>query len=160
MLLWWWSAFVPMLLPLHGHGVHWRVWCLARYFPLRSDRLHRVSMLQKHYTHTMASTKSPSTSVSTATLMVVLMLVICEANLVAGSHFTVWSGPGCSNQATTHSNCGCNFIRYHGGYRFEYTGQTAALYNQPNCQGVAHTRLNNNAEGCHSFGWKSIFIQC
>nr|1C01_A Chain A, ANTIMICROBIAL PEPTIDE 1 [Macadamia integrifolia] len=76
------------------------------------------------------------------------------------SAFTVWSGPGCNNRAERYSKCGCSAIHQKGGYDFSYTGQTAALYNQAGCSGVAHTRFGSSARACNPFGWKSIFIQC
>ncbi|KAL4191273.1 hypothetical protein AMTRI_Chr07g79760 [Amborella trichopoda] len=62
--------------------------------------------------------------------------------------------------AERYSKCGCSSIHKNGGYDFVYNGQTSALYNQDNCEGVVHTRFGSGASDCSPFGWKSIFIQC
>ncbi|OVA19908.1 Antimicrobial protein MiAMP1 [Macleaya cordata] len=110
----------------------------------------------------MASPKSSSVlAISSMVLvMVPMMLMVFGPDPVSGSHLTIWSGPGCNNRAVRYSNCGCSSIAENGGYEFAYTGQTAAVYNQPSCMGVAHTRFNSNARSCDPVGWKSIHIQC
>ncbi|ERN04795.1 hypothetical protein AMTRI_Chr07g79770 [Amborella trichopoda] len=97
--------------------------------------------------------------VSTIALVAILAMALATSP-VRASHFTVWAGPGCNNRAERVSKCGCSAIKQKGGYQFVYTGQTAALYNQGNCQGVAHTRFGSGASSCSAFGWRSIFIQC
>ncbi|OVA04680.1 Antimicrobial protein MiAMP1 [Macleaya cordata] len=93
-------------------------------------------------------------------LIMALVFVALVTETANASSLTVWSGPGCNNRAERYSKCGCSAIKQHGGYEFVYNGQTAALYNQGGCSGVAHTRFNAGARACSPFGWKSIFIQC
>ncbi|KAI3987781.1 hypothetical protein MKX01_028515 [Papaver californicum] len=100
---------------------------------------------------------SSSNFVSIAIMALVFALVSDFAN---ASSMTVWSGPGCDNNGQIIRSCGCSSINLRGGYSFIYNGQTAALYNEGGCRGVAHTRLNADTRMCSGFGWKSIFIQC
>ncbi|KAK9145852.1 hypothetical protein Sjap_005755 [Stephania japonica] len=92
--------------------------------------------------------------------LVLIVALVMTTNVANASSFIAWSGPGCNNRAVQYRNCGCSNINEHGGYTFTYNGQTAAMYNQPNCNGVAHTRFNSGARSCAAFGWKSMFIQC
>ncbi|GLJ27560.1 hypothetical protein SUGI_0540630 [Cryptomeria japonica] len=77
-----------------------------------------------------------------------------------GSSFTVWSGPGCNTQGLRFSNCGCFSIPFHGGYEFEYGGQSVALYNSDACQGAIDTQFGASASGCTGFVWNSISVLC
>ncbi|ERN04793.1 hypothetical protein AMTR_s00140p00093980 [Amborella trichopoda] len=97
--------------------------------------------------------------VSTIALVAILAMALATSP-VSASSLTVWAGPGCNNRAERYSKCGCSGIHLKGGYEFVYNGQTAALYNQPDCKGVAHTRFGSGARSCNAFGWKSMFIQC
>ncbi|CAA7396470.1 unnamed protein product [Spirodela intermedia] len=96
-----------------------------------------------------------------ATLVVaIIVLLACTVTPAAASYMTVWQGPGCNNHAERYSVCGCSTINLRGGYEFVYQGQTAAVYNQRGCVGVASFRFRGSARGCTPFGWQSIFIQC
>ncbi|GLJ27559.1 hypothetical protein SUGI_0540620 [Cryptomeria japonica] len=77
-----------------------------------------------------------------------------------GSHFTVWSGPGCNTQAFRYSDCGCSNFSFQAGYEFVYEGQTAFVYSAPSCQGTADAHFDNSASGCTGIPWTSVFIQC
>ncbi|KAK9145853.1 hypothetical protein Sjap_005756 [Stephania japonica] len=103
----------------------------------------------------MAFTKS-----STAILAMLLIAALAMTDVANASSFIAWSGPGCNGRAVQYRRCGCSNINEHGGYEFVYNGQTAAMYNQPNCNGVAHTRFNSGTRSCRGFGWRSMFIQC
>ncbi|OVA19905.1 Antimicrobial protein MiAMP1 [Macleaya cordata] len=107
-----------------------------------------------------ANKNSITSSIVYVFIMAVLFVSLMSGEFANASYMTVWSGPGCNNFAERYSNCGCTAINQHGGYEFVYQGQTAALYNQDGCQGVAHTRLHSDAGQCTGFGWNSIFIQC
>ncbi|KAL5976040.1 hypothetical protein ACLOJK_020370 [Asimina triloba] len=90
-----------------------------------------------------------------------VILALATTSRVEGSSFTAYSGPGCSGNSEQLNLCGCSNIGdFRSGYEFSYTGQTAAVYNQLGCDGVAHTRFSSSASGCTPFGWQSIFIQC
>jgi hypothetical protein len=78
------------------------------------------------------------------------------------SDFIAYPGPGYTGQAVDLNACGYNRIPdgYNGSYRFQYTGQTAAAYNNPDAVGVAAFRFNGNAEQDTPYGWHSVWIQC
>ncbi|RZC43408.1 hypothetical protein C5167_036358 [Papaver somniferum] len=103
--------------------------------------------------------KNPSSNFVSIAIMA-LVFVALVSDFANASSITVWSGPGCNSSGQIIRNCGCSDINLRGGYSFIYNGQTAALYNEGGCRGVAHTRLNADARMCSGFGWKSIFIQC
>ncbi|KAK9122361.1 hypothetical protein Syun_019978 [Stephania yunnanensis] len=103
----------------------------------------------------MAFTKS-----STAMLVMVLLAALVMTDVANASSFIAWSGPGCNFRPIQYRNCGCSNINEHGGYTFTYNGQSAAMYNTVNCQGVSHTRFSSSVSSCSAFGWKSMFIQC
>ncbi|KAL6005821.1 hypothetical protein ACLOJK_006394, partial [Asimina triloba] len=102
----------------------------------------------------MAFIKSTSFSL----VLLAMVLLALAASHVEASSFTGFSGPGCGGNSERLSRCGCSNINRRAGYRFTYTGQTAALYNRPGCSGVVHTRFGSSASGCTPFGWQSIFI--
>ncbi|RZC90284.1 hypothetical protein C5167_030994 [Papaver somniferum] len=108
----------------------------------------------------MAAYNKNSSSNFVSIAIMALVFVALASDFANASSITVWSGPGCSNNGEIIRQCGCSAINLRGGYNFIYNGQTAALYNEFGCTGVAHTRLNGDAEMCSGFGWKSIFIQC
>ncbi|KAL5976039.1 hypothetical protein ACLOJK_020369 [Asimina triloba] len=94
-------------------------------------------------------------------LLAMVILALATSSRVEGSSFTAYGGPGCSGNSEVLNLCGCSDIGdFTSGYEFSYTGQTAALYNQPGCEGVAQSRFGSSASGCTPFGWQSIFIQC
>ncbi|KAI3834703.1 hypothetical protein MKX03_000312 [Papaver bracteatum] len=103
----------------------------------------------------MAANKN---SLSMLFMALVLMAVVSE--LANASSLTVFGGPGCRGGAARYDRCGCSSFSLSGGYQFVYTGQTASMYNQAGCRGVSSFGFNANANGCHSIGWRSIFIQC
>ncbi|XP_058111902.1 receptor-like protein 6 [Magnolia sinica] len=85
-----------------------------------------------------------------------MALLVLGSNHAHASSFTAYAGPGCSGNSEQLNRCGCSNINRRGGYVFTYTGQTAAMYNQAGCTGVAHTRFGSSARGCSPFGWQSI----
>ncbi|MFI1586153.1 MiAMP1 family antimicrobial peptide [Embleya sp. NPDC020630] len=77
------------------------------------------------------------------------------------SRFESYSGRNYTGSASTTDACGCSNIPYAGSYIFEYGGQTARVYKQKNCRGVAdHDLTGNERDGGTVHGWKSIFILC
>ncbi|KAL6005819.1 hypothetical protein ACLOJK_032076, partial [Asimina triloba] len=82
-----------------------------------------------HFTDQMAFIKSTSFSL----VLLAMVLLALAASHVEASSFTGFSGPGCGGNSEQLSRCGCSNINRRAGYRFSYTGQTAALYNQPGC---------------------------
>lgn len=100
------------------------------------------------------------TSVSAAMLAGALLL---GSGTATASSFLSWSGPQNTGSAKEVFACGCNNIddNHKAAYRWTYTGQTAALYNEANCRGqVHHTLPRSSTESRHAFGWKSIFFHC
>ncbi|KAI3924612.1 hypothetical protein MKW92_001285 [Papaver armeniacum] len=109
----------------------------------------------------MAAHNNKSSSSNFVSIAIMALLFVALVNNFANaSSMTVYNGPGCDNGGYIITDCGCSSIFAHGGYNFNYGGQTAALYNEDWCTGVAHTRLHGNAGMCSGFGWQSIFIQC
>ncbi|KAI3887579.1 hypothetical protein MKX03_012966 [Papaver bracteatum] len=108
----------------------------------------------------MAAYNKNSSSSLVSIAIMALVFVAVVSDFANASSITVWSGPGCNNNGQIIDRCGCSPLDRQGGFSFVYNGQTAALYNEGGCTGVAHTRLNGDAEMCSGFGWKSIFIQC
>ncbi|KAK9145580.1 hypothetical protein Sjap_005483 [Stephania japonica] len=78
------------------------------------------------------------------------------------SHLVVYSGHYYTGDSEDIGACGCTNIPYHGSYKYYAEGQSTRLYNQGDCQGVAHTTLstNQNSEMETGFGWNSAFIVC
>ncbi|KAI3937617.1 hypothetical protein MKW92_023234 [Papaver armeniacum] len=103
----------------------------------------------------MASSKN---SLSVLFMALVLMAVVSE--LANASSLTAYGGPGCAGRRVRLDGCGCSNIVFRNGYEFVYTGQTANMYNQADCQGVSNFRLNANASRCSPFRWRSVFIRC
>lgn len=95
------------------------------------------------------------------TILLALLVLGMMAQSSEASTFVFWAS-GCSGTQATLNACGCSTIPSNtkGGYRFTYTGQTAAAYNSAGCTGVAHTRFNANTGQCSALGWQSVFIQC
>ncbi|KAI3981640.1 hypothetical protein MKX01_006365 [Papaver californicum] len=103
----------------------------------------------------MALTKN---SLSVLFMAFFLMAVVSE--FAEASSLTVYGGPGCAGRRIRLDGCGCSNIDFRNGYVFVYTGPTANMYNQADCQGVSNFAFNANATRCTSFGWRSTFIQC
>ncbi|MEU5699621.1 MiAMP1 family antimicrobial peptide [Streptomyces aurantiacus] len=78
------------------------------------------------------------------------------------SSFLSWAGPQNTGSAKEVFACGCNNIDpgHKAAYRFTYTGQTAAMYNESNCQGTVHHTFRGSQESRDGFGWKSVFFHC
>ncbi|MGW1714426.1 MiAMP1 family antimicrobial peptide [Streptomyces sp. NBC_00075] len=78
------------------------------------------------------------------------------------STFLSWEGPQNTGSASQVAACGCNNISpaHKAAYRFTYTGQTAAMYNEPDCQGLVHHTFRGSQESRDPFGWKSVFFHC
>ncbi|KAI3960742.1 hypothetical protein MKW92_017353 [Papaver armeniacum] len=91
-------------------------------------------------------------------MALVLMAVLSES--ANASSLTAYGGPGCAGRRLTSDGCGCSNIVFRNAYEFVYTGQTAKMYDQADCQGVSNFSFNANARRCSPFGWRSVFIQC
>ncbi|MEU9980583.1 MiAMP1 family antimicrobial peptide [Streptomyces sp. NPDC050856] len=99
------------------------------------------------------------TAVTSAAMTTVLAL---GTGTAFASSFLSWEGPQDTGRARELSACGCSNIdpNFRAAYRFTYTGQTAAMYNEPNCRGTSHYTFRGNASSKQPFGWRSIFIHC
>jgi hypothetical protein len=99
------------------------------------------------------------TAVSATTLAAALVL---GTGTSFASSFLSWSGPQNTGSAKEVHACGCNNIdpNHKAAYRFTYTGQTAAMYNEPDCRGLVHHTFRGSKESVHGFGWKSVFFHC
>ncbi|MFD5897386.1 MULTISPECIES: MiAMP1 family antimicrobial peptide [unclassified Streptomyces] len=88
-------------------------------------------------------------------------LVLGSGTAIASS-FLSWSGPQNTGSAREVFACGCNEIDpgHRAAYRFTYTGQTAAMYNEEGCRGKVHTTFRGSQESRGAFGWKSVFFHC
>ncbi|RZC75461.1 hypothetical protein C5167_050938 [Papaver somniferum] len=91
--------------------------------------------------------------------LLVLFLVFAALVTANASTFTAWNGPGCTGNRDVY-RCGCNNIRYHGGFSFDYTGEHARFYSRSGCRGSILARFTRDRRQCSSFPWGSIFIAC
>ncbi len=89
-------------------------------------------------------------------------LVMGSQAAAFASDFIAYPGPGYSGKAIDLSACGLNRIPagYNGSYIFQYTGQTADAYNNPDAAGVAAFRFSGDAQQDTPYGWQSVWIQC
>ncbi|KAI3947546.1 hypothetical protein MKW98_031767 [Papaver atlanticum] len=102
--------------------------------------------------------KNSSTLVSFFTI---LMFVCLITDYASASSFKVWEGPGCTGHFRTFHGCGCADVPhgFHGGYEFDYTGESITFYNNHGCHDV-HDRFDHDVHKCHKFGFKSVKIHC
>lgn len=96
-----------------------------------------------------------------AASMMTAVLVLGTSTAFASS-FLSWEGPQDTGRAKEITPCGCSNIdpNFRAAYRFTYTGQTATMYNEPNCNGLSHYTFKGNSSSNKPFGWRSIFIHC
>ncbi|MBC7267253.1 MAG: MiAMP1 family antimicrobial peptide [Streptomyces sp.] len=105
--------------------------------------------------------KRRSLRTAVGSLMLSGALVLGTGTSFASS-FLSWEGPQNTGRAKEVHACGCNNIdpNYRAAYRFTYTGQTAAMYNEPDCRGLVHHTFRGSQESKDAFGWRSVFFHC
>ncbi|WP_326810940.1 MiAMP1 family antimicrobial peptide [Streptomyces scopuliridis] len=110
----------------------------------------------------MRNRRNRRTLRSTVTATAVAGVLALGAGSAVASGFLSWEGPQNTGRAKELTRCGCSNIdpNFRAAYRFTYTGQTAAMYNQPDCAGTSHYTFRGNSESVQPFGWRSIFIHC
>ncbi|MEU9609795.1 MiAMP1 family antimicrobial peptide [Streptomyces sp. NPDC048057] len=108
----------------------------------------------------MRTPHSVRTAVSATALACALLLG--TGGTAFASTFLSWSGPQNTGSARELHACGCHNIdpAHKAAYRFTYTGQTAAMYNESDCRGLVHHTFRGSQESRAPFGWKSIFFHC
>ncbi|WP_165964483.1 MiAMP1 family antimicrobial peptide [Actinomadura sp. KC216] len=99
---------------------------------------------------------------SAVTASVAAAVVVLGTGSAYASSFLSWEGPQNTGRAKVVHACGCNNIddNFKAAYRFTYTGQTAAMYNEPDCKGLVHHTFRGSQESKDPFGWRSIFFHC
>ncbi|KAI8873824.1 hypothetical protein GQ42DRAFT_12318 [Ramicandelaber brevisporus] len=92
-------------------------------------------------------------------LICTLLVSVLLLPLVVAVAFQTFNGtcPGPSQVATI---CGCNPIFWHYGYAFFTNGETATVYNSPDCTGPPQYTFTRGSTGCRVYPWNSVFINC
>ncbi|MQL75092.1 hypothetical protein Taro_007470 [Colocasia esculenta] len=107
-----------------------------------------------------ASSSAHLVAAAAAVLMAMLLLLLAAAPAEA-STFIAFGGPGCTGSEQRFSACGvCHNITRHGGYRFDYTGQRAAIFSSSQCLSEPGVLPSESTSNCFPFIGDAVVIRC